>query len=129
MVFPSKQNVKSLNNMFVILIPKRTTSSMLNDYRLISFVGTLYKLIAKILANRTRTLLDLISFNQTAFLKGRQISDNICLAKGTSHKAMVLIDFSKVFNTVRWDTIDMMLEMLGFNDLFCDMINICVLTT
>ena len=51
------------------------------DYRLISLVGSLYKLVAKVLANRLKKVMhSLINEAQTAFVKGRQIMDASLLA-------------------------------------------------
>ena len=43
-----------LNESFIALIPKCAFSTCLNNYRSISLVGSLYKIIAKVLANRLR---------------------------------------------------------------------------
>lgn len=49
---------------FVTLIPKVNIASSLGDFQSISSVGSLYKLVAKVLANRLEGLLDkLISSN------------------------------------------------------------------
>ena len=46
--------VRSLNSTFLILIPKKAGAEDLRDFRLISLVGGLYKLLAKVLANRLK---------------------------------------------------------------------------
>jgi hypothetical protein len=49
--------------------------------RPISLVGSLYKIIAKVLINRLKGVLDkVISKTQSAFIKGRQILDPILIA-------------------------------------------------
>jgi hypothetical protein len=53
----------------------------LNDFRPISLVASLYKILAKLLANRLRTVIgSVISDTQTTFIKGRQILDGILVA-------------------------------------------------
>ena len=44
--------VKSLNATFFVLIPKKVGTEDLRDFRPISLVGSLYKWLAKVLANR-----------------------------------------------------------------------------
>uniref|UniRef100_A0A5B6YXE9 Reverse transcriptase domain-containing protein n=1 Tax=Davidia involucrata TaxID=16924 RepID=A0A5B6YXE9_DAVIN len=56
----------------ITLIPKTHNPSTMKDFRPISCCNTLYKCIAKVLANRIKPLLpSLISNNQAAFIKGR----------------------------------------------------------
>ena len=65
-----------LNSSFIVLIPKCSTPSGLNDYRLICLAGCIYKLVSKVLANRLRLVIkDVIGPNQFAFVTGRQILD------------------------------------------------------
>ncbi|PNX59572.1 cysteine-rich receptor-like protein kinase, partial [Trifolium pratense] len=45
---------KGLNSTFIALIPKVESPQRLNDFRPISLVGSLYKILAKVLANRLR---------------------------------------------------------------------------
>ena len=44
--------VKSMNATFLVLVPKKEYAKDLKDFRSISLVGSLYKLLAKVLANR-----------------------------------------------------------------------------
>lgn len=55
--FHSGKFVKILNNTFNITVRKRVEAEDFKDYRLISLVGSLYKLITKILANRIRNVM------------------------------------------------------------------------
>lgn len=64
-----------------MLIPKKDNPVSLNDYKPISLVGCLYKVLAKLLAGRLSKVVDsMISGNQTAFLKGRNILDGVVIA-------------------------------------------------
>ena len=64
---------KSLNATILCLIPKKINAINVKDFRLISLVGSLYKLLSKVLASRLRSVLDkLISNSQNAFVGGRQ---------------------------------------------------------
>ena len=68
--------VKSINSTFISLIPKAQGAKEIKDFHPISLVGGVYKIIAKVLANRMRRVMDMIiSKPQIAFVKGRQILD------------------------------------------------------
>nr|GEY42236.1 DIE2/ALG10 family [Tanacetum cinerariifolium] len=67
---------KGYNSSFIALIPKILDAKMVKDFRPISLIGRLYKIIAKILANRLVTVLgDVINEIQLAFVADRQILD------------------------------------------------------
>ena len=71
-----EQNVflKSLNTMFLVLIPTKGGAEELGDFRPISLLGGLYKLLAKVLANRIKNVIGrVVSSYQNAFVMGRQI--------------------------------------------------------
>ncbi|GJU94577.1 retrovirus-related pol polyprotein from transposon TNT 1-94 [Tanacetum coccineum] len=64
------------NASFIALIPKIPDAKLVKDFRPISLIGSLYKIIAKILANRLVGVLgDLVSEVQSAFVADRQILD------------------------------------------------------
>ena len=64
-----------MNSTFISLIPKKDRSIKVKDFRPISLVSSVYKIITKVLATRlSEVLSDTISENQSAFILGRQIS-------------------------------------------------------
>ena len=72
---------KSLNATFIALIPKKNYASNIRDFRPISLVGSLYKILAKVLANRLKVVLDQLTFeSQNNFMGGRQILDLVLIA-------------------------------------------------
>ncbi|KAF7810667.1 putative ribonuclease H protein [Senna tora] len=76
-----------LNKSFITLIPKTNAPQSFKDFRHISLANVSYKLITKVLCSRLKCFLpDLIAPNQSAFLKGRLITDNIVLATELMHK-------------------------------------------
>ena len=73
--------IKSLNHTFLVLLPKKGGVEDLGDYRPISLLGGLYKLLAKVLASRLKKVIGkVISPDQNAFIKGRQILDGSLIA-------------------------------------------------
>ena len=73
--------VRSLNATFLVLVPKKQNVEDLKDLRPISLVGGLYKILAKVLANRIKSVLGkVISPVQSAFVEGRQILDVVLIA-------------------------------------------------
>lgn len=67
-----------LSSYFLMLVPKTASPQGLRDFRPISLLGSLYKLISKVLASRLVVVMDsLISSNQSAFIKSRHIADGV----------------------------------------------------
>ena len=77
---------KAINHTFLTLIPKIQSPRKVTDFRPISLSNVLYKLIAKMLANRLKPRLpQLISETQSAFMSERLITNNILVAHETLH--------------------------------------------
>ena len=73
--------VKSLNATFLVLVPNKEGAENLKDFKPISLVGSLYKLLAKVLANRFKNVMGkVISEPQNVFVEGRQILDVVLIA-------------------------------------------------
>ncbi|GJU01068.1 RNA-directed DNA polymerase, eukaryota [Tanacetum coccineum] len=111
------------NSSFVALIPKVLDLKVVSDYRPISLIGSLYKVVTKILASRLSLVIsDLISDVQTAFLPNRQILDGpfiineiLVRCKLKKQQAMIFkVDFAKAYDSVRWDYLDDVLISFGF---------------
>ncbi|GJR06731.1 hypothetical protein Tco_0529715, partial [Tanacetum coccineum] len=78
--------LKELNQTIITLIPKVNTPLRINDYRPISCCNVLYKCISRIISNRMKdSLSSLVRLNQSAFMPGRRISDNILLTQDLMH--------------------------------------------
>ncbi|GAU43110.1 hypothetical protein TSUD_373050 [Trifolium subterraneum] len=114
---------KSLLSYFVTLIPKVSSPSSLTDFRPISLLGCLYKLIAKVLAKRLAKVIDsVIAPNQSAFIKGRNLVDGVLvvnevveLAKKAKKECIIFkVDFEKAYDSVDWGFLEYMLGRCGF---------------
>ncbi|KAL2241582.1 UNVERIFIED_CONTAM: hypothetical protein Sindi_0799400 [Sesamum indicum] len=80
--FRSGRMLRQLNHTVIALVPKSEHSSSVDDYRPISCYNVIYKAITKILLNRLAPELEhLIDRCQSAFIGGRNITDNIFLAQ------------------------------------------------
>lgn len=79
--------VREMNSStFITLVPKLPGAENLKDFRPISCANTIYKLHAEILVDRLAVVVsDLLSANQGAFTKGRQIADQFHLAREMIH--------------------------------------------
>nr|GEZ24206.1 hypothetical protein [Tanacetum cinerariifolium] len=91
---------KGFNSSFITLIPKVADPVFIKNYRPISLIGSMYKIICKLLANRLAKVVgDLISSEQPAFIKRRQIMDGPMILNEirgflTSSRASVLVNGS-----------------------------------
>ena len=60
---------QSLNASFLTIIPKKSNVVNILDFRPISLVGSVYKLLSKMLANKLRAVLDNLIFEtQNSFV-------------------------------------------------------------
>ncbi|RVW77224.1 Transposon TX1 uncharacterized 149 kDa protein [Vitis vinifera] len=72
---------QSTNASFIVLIPKKCLSKRISDFRPISLITSLYKIIAKVLFGRLRGVLhETIHYTQGAFVQGRQILHAVLIA-------------------------------------------------
>ncbi|XP_071687680.1 uncharacterized protein [Rutidosis leptorrhynchoides] len=80
--FLNGQLLTEINHTILTLLPKVESPSKVNDYRPISFCNVIYKCISKIITSRITSALDaIISSNQSAFVPGRRIMDNILITQ------------------------------------------------
>ena len=72
---------KNLNATFISLILKVVGANDINKFKSISLVGSVYKVLAKVLASRLRTVVGkVVSPSQHAFVHGHQISEASLIA-------------------------------------------------
>lgn len=137
--FTTGQLLQQLNHTVLALIPKSHHATEVGDFRPIACCNVLYKLISKIIATRLAAVLDsIIDLAQSAFVEGRNISDNVHLAEGllrqyerkiTTPKCCLKVDLRKAYDSVDWGFLNDMLLGLGFPPLFTEWVMKCVSTT
>lgn len=119
----NQQELHLLNQAFVVLIPKKQNPTKVSDYRPISLVHSFAKIVSKIMANRLAPkLANIISFNQSAFIKKRSIHFNLIyvqevikeLHKKKTPTLFIRLDISKVFDTVNWPYLIEIMQYIGF---------------
>ncbi|KAG7576912.1 hypothetical protein ISN45_Aa03g012390 [Arabidopsis thaliana x Arabidopsis arenosa] len=126
----------ALNSTSLVLIPKRPGAVELKDFRPISCLNTVYKIISRLLLDRLKKLLpNLILPNQTAFVKERLLMENVLLASevvqgyhkdSVKEKITLKVDISKAFDSVRWDFLLSSLQAYKVPPVFVNWIRACV---
>nr|CAD1842746.1 unnamed protein product [Ananas comosus var. bracteatus] len=131
-------NLDKANTGWLCLIPKKKEALSANDFRPISLVHSVAKLISKVLASRLQIFLGgLINPHQAAFIKGRHIIDNFNCAHilihhlhTNKHRAALLkIDFERAFDRVNWSFLLDLLQARGFSPRWTTWIHTLLQTT
>lgn len=105
-------SIAPLNHTYIALIQKMHNPRKVTDFRPISLCNVIYRIVAKMLANRLKQILnDIISSTQSAFIPNRLIIDNVivgyeCLNKirqnmGKRNGLVALkLDISKAYDKI-----------------------------
>ncbi|GLU19134.1 hypothetical protein SLE2022_353990 [Rubroshorea leprosula] len=127
--------VRDSNPSFLVLIPKKENPQGIEEYRPISLIGCMYKILAKILANRLSKVMDgLIGDQQSAFIGGRQLVDGVVIANETIDEIrrkkmrcfLFMADFEKAYDNISWEFLDYMLERMNFRSIWRGWIQECL---
>jgi exonuclease III/uncharacterized protein Smg (DUF494 family) len=116
----------------ISLIPKpQKNLEELKNWRPITLLNNDYKYLTKLLAKRLEgTLSDIISSDQSGFIKGRYIGCNTqrlqnlieMVKQDNTEGILINIDFEKAFDTIEWSFIYKCLEHLNYPKKFIDWI-------
>jgi hypothetical protein len=107
----------------------------IRNFRPISLIGSVYKLLAKVLANGFKVVLGgLISDSQNAFVGGRQMVDSVLIAneyldsriKSSSPGIICKLDIEKAYDHVNWDSLLYVLSRMGFGSKWIRWIHMCI---
>jgi mannosylglycoprotein endo-beta-mannosidase len=121
------ENFHWLNSANIVLLPKKEGAEQITDFRPISLIHAIAKIISKMLALRLAPLMDeLVSNAQSAFIKKRSIHDNFLYVKNLAtrfHKNKIpallfKLDIRKAFDSVRWEYLVDLLQRRGFPSRF-----------
>ena len=128
------RNFGRLNRAIITLIPKTHPAEEVGDFRPISLVHSFAKLFTKILSNRLRPKMEsLVSVNQSAFIKGRNLHDNFVLVRQMARRingrresgVLLKLDISRAFDSLSWAFLFEVLSALGFPAIFLQWLAIC----
>lgn len=132
--------LRKINYTHVTLIPKVKEATKMTQLRPISLCNVLYKIMAKVLANRLKVILpQIILPAQIAFIRERLISDNYLAVAEVAHYMhkrssglnglMALkLDISKVYDRLEWKFLKAIMERMGFSQSWIHTIMLCVST-
>ncbi|KAK3199445.1 hypothetical protein Dsin_022860 [Dipteronia sinensis] len=115
--------VKDLNKKFLALIPKCAHPETMRDYRPISLVSSMYKILVKALANCLKVVMNsIVGVSQMAFVNDRQLMDSFVVAEEIIHSwrrdkegsLLVKLDFEKAFDSVNHSFLEFVMNEMGF---------------
>lgn len=137
-VFHSRKLLRGINHTHITLVPKVKCPMNMTQLRPISLCNVTYKILSKVLANRLCVILPtIISENQSAFVSGRYIMDNILIGqevlhhlknkrKGQKYEMATKMDMSKAYDQVEWIFLEKIMLKMGFDQRWVQWIMECI---
>ncbi|XP_009105566.2 uncharacterized protein LOC103831423 [Brassica rapa] len=129
-----------LNDTNICLIPKTTKPSEMSQFWPISLCNVSYKIISKVLCQRLKKVLpDKISETQSAFVAGKQISENVMIAQkifhvlrtkpsGRNKRMAIKTDMRKEYDRMEWSFIEAVMQKMKFSEICINWIMWCIIT-
>jgi hypothetical protein len=120
----SGQVLSTFNATFLTLIPKEDRVTHPKQFHPIALCNVIYKIITKIIALWLKPILPfIISKEQSGYVEGCQIMDNIILVHEVIHSLkstrtpgmLIKLDLSKYFDRLSWQYMNSLLAAFGFN--------------
>ncbi|GKV27391.1 hypothetical protein SLEP1_g36564 [Rubroshorea leprosula] len=127
--------VKGSHASFIVLIPKVENPPKIEEFKPISLIGVMYKILAKLLANRLgKVIHKVIGEQQMAFIRGRQLAEGVVIANEVINEAkrnkkksfLFKVDFEKAYDKVCWSFINYMMLRMGFCEAWRSWIQECL---
>lgn len=128
---------RGVNSSFITLIPKKEGCYGVKHLRPISLIGSVYKIIAKVMARRLKAVVGkLIGDEQSAFIQGRSILDGVVVlneiiedARSTKEsKLLFTADFKKAYDSLDWNFVLEMLRNMNFPGKWISWVKECIST-
>ncbi|XP_020205347.1 uncharacterized protein LOC109790574 [Cajanus cajan] len=127
--------LKGTNSSFISLLSKVDNLVKLNEYRPISLVGCMYKILGKTLVRRLKVVLSsLVDERQMAFMEGRGLLQSSVILNETLDEVKRMrkpciffkVDFELAYDSVSWSFLLYMLQRFKFDDRCIRWINECL---
>jgi hypothetical protein len=126
-VWDNPSKISEVNKTDICLIPKVSHPEVVTQFRPISLCNTNYKIVSKVMVERLKACIPLlISPYQTGFVPGRNIHENIVVAKEMIHSMhrmrgmkgafAIKVDLSKAYDKLNWNFIWQVLKEINLPD-------------
>ena len=118
----------SLNFGIITLLPKKTKTVQIQQYRPICLLNVSFKIFTKIAVNRLMSVADkIIRPTQSAFMPRRHILEGAVVLHETLHElqrkklngVILKLNFEKAYDKVKWNFLQQTLRMKDFSELWC----------
>jgi hypothetical protein len=122
-----------LNSAHISLLPKGVDACKVKDYRPVSLMHSVAKIVCKMMANRLAPCLhSMIPHSQSAFIKSRSIHDNFLYVKNAIKELQrkrnpclfLKLDIAGAFDSVSWEYMLELMERLGFGPRWRDLLSL-----